>query len=174
MAEPFIGEIRAWGCTFAPRDWAACDGQLLPISQHTALFSIIGSQFGGDGRTTFALPNLGGRVPLGPGSGPGLTPRHVGEAGGEAAVTLTGDELPTHSHGMRAVSSRAGSPTPSETSVLAASSRDPLYGSSAPATALAGSTVSTESGGGGAHDNMMPFQALNFCIALTGVFPARE
>lgn len=174
MSEPFLGEIRAWGCTYAPRGWATCDGQLLPISQNTQLFAVIGTQFGGDGRTTVALPNLAGGVPVGQGAGPGLTPRQIGERGGGETVMLTREQLPTHGHALRAFSGRSSSATPNDESVFAGSTTNDLYGSQAPDTALATSTVSVATGGGQPHDNMMPYLAVNVCIALEGVFPPRD
>ncbi|MDX1734065.1 MAG: tail fiber protein, partial [Halioglobus sp.] len=112
MAEPFIGEVRIWACNFAPRGWAFCSGQLLPIAQNTALFSLLGTTYGGDGRTTFGLPNLVDRAPMHPGSGPGLTTRRLGESGGDSAVTLSEAQIPSHNHPLPATSEAPNTNSP--------------------------------------------------------------
>ena len=172
MSEPFIAEIRIFAGNFAPRGWAFCNGQLLPIAQNTALFSLIGTTYGGDGRTTTALPNIQGRAPMHPGSGPGLTTRRLGERGGAAAVTLTADELPSHTHVVQATGAPASAFSPSNTTALARSLGGSSYAAS-PNVSLASETV-LASGGGGAHSNVQPYVALNFIVALTGVFPSRN
>lgn len=172
MAEPFIGEIRPWACKFAPRGWAACDGQLMLVSQNSGLFSVIQTWFGGDGKSTFALPDLRGRVPVGAGAGPGLTPRPLGESGGTESVTLTAAELPEHTHTLQASTTRPQSQKPSAASVLA-SARTPVYSTAAPDAKMAPEAISAVTGGGAPHNNVMPYQVVNFCIALTGVFPPR-
>jgi microcystin-dependent protein len=171
--DPFVGEIRVFGFEFAPDGWATCDGRLLPIGQNTALFSIIGTIYGGDGRTNFALPNLQGRAPMFWGTGPGLTEHYVGEAGGEGDVTLLGSELPVHQHALRASGARGQLRAPDTTHALA-SSQLALYKQprAAKPQPLAPEAVG-ESGGSQPHNNMMPFLAVNFCIALQGIFPPR-
>ena len=175
MSEPFVAEIRIWALNYAPRGWAFCDGTLLPIAQNTALFSLIGTIYGGDGRTTTALPDLRGRAPMGPGSGTGLTPRQVGEKSGVETVTLTSAQLPFHTHALRANSNIADLATPSSARSLARSSGGFAYQQDATSNQvdLAAEAVSS-AGGGGAHNNMMPSLTLNFCIALTGLYPSRS
>ena|SRR5512133_1796023 len=175
MADPFVAEIRIFPFSFAPRGWAFCDGQLLPISQNTALFSLLGTTYGGDGRSTFALPNLQGRAPMHPGQGPGLSPHLVGETGGHETVTLSESELPTHSHTMSAQSGAASSRSPTGRT-LAHPARGMTYAPpSGNLTSLANDTLAPAGAqGGGAHNNMMPYLTLCFCIALQGVFPPRS
>ncbi len=174
MSEPFIAEIRIFAGNFAPRGWAFCDGQLLPVSQNTALFSLIGTTYGGDGRTTTALPNLQGRAPMHPGRGPGLTARRLGEKLGVETVTLSEAQIPSHTHTARATTSRANVTTPSNTSSFARSAGGAAYhtASSANLVDLASATLST-TGGGQAHANSQPFLTLNFIIALQGLYPSR-
>ncbi len=169
MSEPFIAEIRIFAGNFAPRGWAFCDGQLLPISQNTALFSLIGTTYGGDGRTTTALPNLQGRAPMHPGRGPGLTSRRLGEKVGAETVTLSEAQIPSHSHTMRAAdtSPTQNSPAGAVTGVAK------IYGNSANLVDLEGGTLAT-TGGGQAHTNLQPFLTLNFIIALVGLYPSRS
>lgn len=168
MADNFIGEIRPFGFNFAPRGWALCAGQILPISQNTALFSLLGTMYGGDGRTTFALPNLMGRVPVGQGQGPGLSPIEMGEAFGQEFVTLLSSEIPNHGHTVVAGDSAATSVNPA--GKYPAISTRPIYanGSKTPLASLA------PTGQGTGHNNMQPFLAINYCIALTGIFPPRS
>jgi microcystin-dependent protein len=175
MSEPFIAEIRIWALTFAPRGWAFCDGTLLPISQNTALFSLIGTIYGGDGRTTTALPDLRGRAPMGTGSGPGLTSRQQGQKTGVETVTLTSAQLPQHTHAMRANSNSADLSAPAANRSLARSSGGFAYQQTTGANlvALAPEAVPSQ-GGGQLHNNMMPYLTLNFCIALTGLYPSRS
>jgi len=175
MSEPFIAEIRIFAGNFAPRSWAFCDGQLLPIAQNTALFSLIGTTYGGDGRTTTALPNLQGRAPMHPGRGPGLTARRLGEKVGVETVTLTEAQIPSHSHSARAESANANSGTPSNTTSFASTGFDNLYqtNTSANLVDLSSATLST-TGGGQAHDNVQPYLTLNFIIALQGLYPSRS
>ena len=162
MTEPFIGEIACFGFDFAPRGWAKCDGQLLPIAQYTALFSLIGTRYGGDGRTTFGLPDLRGRVSLHQGHGPGLSDHMVGAKGGDESVALTPAQLPVHSHTvatgrlelLHSKKDAGGIPTYiQDTSAAEASSN---VGSNSP------------------HPNMPPYLVMNWCIALEGVFPSRS
>ena len=176
MADQFVGEVRLFASNFPPDGWAFCNGQLLPIAQNTALFSLLGTSYGGDGHSTFALPNLQGAFPLhaGAGAGPGLSQRSVGQTGGSDAVALTAAELPTHGHAMEAVAG-ASTGTPGGAVSLA-----PTSNGSALYRAPDGSYLNTSasdmgsSGGGAPHDNLPPFLALNFIIALQGIYPARS
>ncbi|MEP4037043.1 tail fiber protein [Pseudophaeobacter sp.] len=176
MSEPFIAEIRIFAGNFAPRSWAFCDGQLLPVSQNTALFSLIGTTYGGDGRTTTALPNLQGRAPMHPGRGPGLTARRLGQRVGAETVTLTEAQIPSHSHTGRATTTQ-GAPGqgPTNTASLARSRiGDNLYNSgTSNVVDLASASVAT-TGGGQAHTNLQPFLTMNFIIALQGLYPSRS
>ncbi len=164
MAEPFLSEIRLMSFNFPPKGWALCNGQLLPINQNQALFSLLGTTFGGDGRVNFALPDLRGRTPIHVGSG-----HTLGERGGEQAHTLSIAELPTHTHVVNASTSNGNTPLPSG-SVLADSPAQ-LYGPPGNFVALPSGTV-TNTGGSQAHLNMQPFLTLSFCIALQGIFPS--
>jgi microcystin-dependent protein len=170
MSNPFIGEIRVVGFVFAPTGWAFCNGQLLPISQNTALFSLLGTQFGGNGTSNFALPNLQGSSPLGMGSGVGLTPRTMGESGGAPSVTLITTELPIHTHGANAVAAAGNQVAPGNNET--AEIRGYLYSATANAS-MANNAVAT-AGSSQPHENLAPFLTLNFIIALTGVFPTRS
>lgn len=172
MSEPFVGEIRMFAGNFAPRGWAFCDGQLLAVSQNDALFSLFGTIYGGDGRTTFGLPDLRGRVPIHQGSGPGLAQRRLGANGGAEQVTLTAAQLPSHGHELRASTDSAGSTDPAN-NVTANGVGTNLYGSGAPNQALAGSST-TAVGGGRSHTNLMPFLCVNFIVSLVGIYPSRQ
>ena len=163
MSEPFLGEIRLMSFGYAPTSWAFCNGQLLPINQNQALFSLLGTNFGGDGRVNFALPDLRGRVPIHVGSG-----HTLGERGGQMAHTLSVAELPTHTHVLQASSSTGDSPV--ATGNVYAANPSALYHPPAD-LAAAGATSVTNVGGSQAHLNAQPFLAINFCIALTGIFP---
>ena len=164
MAEPFLSEIRIMSFVFAPKGWALCNGQLLPINQNQALFSLLGTTFGGDGRVNFALPDLGGRTPLHVGSG-----HTLGERGGEQAHTLSISEIPAHTHVLSATTATGNTPLP--TNNILADSPSQLYSGPANLIALnAGSVANT--GGSQAHLNMQPFLTLTFCIALQGIFPS--
>lgn len=171
MADPFVGEIRMVGFNYAPRGWAVCDGQLLPISQNTALFSLLGTQYGGNGQTNFALPDLRGSVPMMWGQGPGLTSRSIGEVGGEANVTLTQAEMPAHSHGAFATAATVDRSSPAG-NVPGGADRAPMYRGAAD-SALAADALAP-AGSGGPHPNHQPSLALMFVIALQGVFPPRS
>jgi len=171
MSDPFVAEVRLAGFNFAPRGWAFCNGTLIPIVQNTALFSLLGTTYGGDGKTTFALPNLQGRSPIGPGQGPGLPLYDLGQQGGSATVTLSMAHLPAHSHGIAATSAAADRANPAAPNVLA-TPPDPTY-TSQPQTALGHPTTIGAAGGGQPHNNLQPYLVLNFIIALQGVFPPR-
>jgi microcystin-dependent protein len=174
MSDPFIGEIKIFAGSFAPRGWAFCNGQLLQIAQHTALFSIVGTTYGGDGRTTFGLPNLQGRAPMHAGRGPGLTPRRLGQTGGAATVTLTMQQLPNHTHALRASLNPAEAPGPNG-NALARSVGLAAYQTDTTNNLVEMADASLPSmGGGQAHDNMQPFLTMHFIIALTGIFPSRS
>ncbi|GAA4875131.1 phage tail protein [Ferrimonas pelagia] len=169
MAEPFQSEIKMFGFNFAPRGWAQCDGQILPISQNPALYSLIGTQFGGDGRTSFALPDMRSRVPLGQGDLAGQQ-FVAGVHHGVEAVTLTQAELAGHSHSLNA-SASTGTQKIYENSVFGSGSQ--VYSTKTPNVAL-NPTQATSVGGGASHNNMQPTQVVNYCIALTGLFPSRN
>jgi microcystin-dependent protein len=179
--DPYIGELRMFGFNFAPLNWAQCNGQLLSIAQNTALFSILGTQYGGDGRTNFALPNLQGIVPIGQGAAPGLTPFVPGDTGGEPTHTLLMNEMPLHSHSLNALPVHATNTTPAAGSHLAEGAGGArgsgfninTYTTNAGGTTLNPATVGA-AGSGTAHDNMQPYLTMNWCIALVGVFPPRS
>lgn len=164
MAEPFLGEIRLMSFEFAPKGWALCNGQLLPINQNMALFSLLGTTWGGDGRVNFALPDLRSRVPIHAGSG-----HTLGERGGEQAHTLSTAELPTHTHALQASPATGDTPLPAGN--VLADSPSKLYGPATSLTAIHPASVTTV-GGSQAHENMQPYLALSFCIALQGIFPS--
>ncbi len=177
MSEPFIAEIKIFAGNFAPRGYAFCDGQLLPIAQNTALFSLIGTIYGGDGRTTTGLPNLQGRIPLHEGNGPGLTSRRLGEKGGEETHTLTVQQMAVHNHGLFA----SGDETEEDgTQTVAGNltgqtdlSTNIYRGAGSNSANMAGNALVNE-GGGAAHNNLQPFLVMNYIIALTGTYPSRS
>lgn len=174
MSDQFVAEIRMVGFNFAPRGWATCDGQIMPISQNTALFSLLGVTYGGDGKSTFALPNLQGCVPMAQGQGPGLTPRDLGESGGTSAVPLSTQELPLHNHPMRASTGDAGdSRTPSPSVSLSVVQPGALYNPSVDAIGAMSLTAVGLQGKSGIHNNMMPYTGMLYIIALQGIFPSR-
>jgi len=178
MADPFVAEIRVFPFNFAPKGWAFCDGQLLPLSQNTALFSLLGTTYGGNGKSNFALPDLQGRAPLHHGRGPGLSEYRLGETGGAAAVALTEAELPAHAHEitlteLRAVSGEGSSTQPGGRAWATAARETPYASAANTNMAADAALVVLESGLGMPHDNMPPYLTLNFCIALQGVFPPR-
>jgi microcystin-dependent protein len=174
MADPFLGEIRAFPFSFAPHGWALCDGQLLPISQNTALFSLLGTTYGGDGKSTFALPDLQGRVPLGPGQGPGLSLRDLGEVGGSASVALLQSEMPAHGHQLKASTDAATVRRPGADRALATTAEGTGYApvGAGPAATLAPSAAWV-AGGDQPHNNLQPTLVFNYCIAMQGIFPQR-
>lgn len=172
MADPFVAEIRIFPFNFAPRGWAFCSGQIMPISQNTALFSLLGTTYGGNGSSTFALPDLQGRTPMQPGDGPGLSTHHLGEMGGSETVTLLESEMPAHSHSLNA-SVRDGISTNPSAEKLAVGVGVGMYGAPTGLEPMSVSMLPT-AGGHLPHNNMQPYLTLNFCIALQGVFPPRS
>jgi microcystin-dependent protein len=173
MSDPFVAEIRILGCNFAPRGWAFCNGQILPISQNTALFSLLGTNYGGNGTSNFGLPNLQGAAPMHWGQGPGLSDYQVGESSGQSSVTLLASEIPSHSHSLQGSSRPANNPVPGPTNLIAASRGFNAYGA-ATNLASADPLAVGSSGSSLPHNNMQPYLVLNFCIALQGVFPPRS
>lgn len=173
MSSPFVAEIRIFACNFAPTGWAFCNGQLLPISQNTALFSLLGTTYGGNGQSTFALPDLQGNAPMQPGQGPGLSQRFLGEMGGSETVSLLTSEIPAHSHGLMAQNTPLGGTVLPEGNTLSRPASGFLYDSTNPAWVPMAAEALAPVGGAAPHNNMMPYLTLNFCIALQGVFPAR-
>lgn len=172
MSDPFVAEIRIFAGNFAPRGWALCNGQLLPISQNTALFSLLGTTYGGDGKSSFGLPNLQQRSPMHPGQGPGLSNRVLGESGGEAAVALLTSEMPAHGHGLKAaLSPSTGTPAP-DLMLSPVNGGAAIYKALSNPQAMAPQTLSA-AGGGQPHNNRSPYLALTFIIALQGVYPPR-
>lgn len=167
MADPFIGEIRMFGFDFAPRNWAVCNGALLAISQNTALFSILGTTYGGNGAQTFGLPNLQGRAPMHFGTGPGLTPRNLGETGGSETVTLSATQLPQHNHIVNATNAAPNQGSPSGNNWATGN-----YSATGNA-AMSGQAIAA-SGGSQPHENRHPYTVVNFCICLFGIFPSRN
>ena len=192
-SEPFLAEIKMFGGNFAPRGYALCDGQLLPISQYSALFSLLGTTYGGDGRTTFALPDLRGRVAMHPGNGPGLSPRRLGQSGGDETVTLTTLNMPAHTHQattaldvsatLKADSGTGNSDAP-ESKVLARKSRAKIYSDDLPDVDMNANSIEMtvnsitttvhSTGSNQAHTNMMPYNTVNYIIALQGLYPSRS
>ncbi len=172
MADPYVGEVRLFAGNFAPYGWALCQGQLLSIAENEALFQLLGTTYGGDGQSTFALPDLRGRVPLHQGAGPGLSNRTIGQTGGSERVTLNAQQLPAHTHAQLASKAPAQAAAGPSGSLLAAASVN-LYGNGPPTTPMAANAIAPSSGGGQPHDNMAPFLAMNYIIALFGVFPSQ-
>jgi microcystin-dependent protein len=174
--DPFVAEIRIFPFNFAPKGWAFCDGQLMPLSQNTALFSLLGTVYGGDGKSTFALPDLQGSVPMHPGNfgpGPGLSQHSLGEMGGSETVTLLDSEMPVHTHTVMSVATTFGANTNVPTgNAFAESAQGNAYTPAANLVQMSEEAL-TPVGGDQPHNNMQPYLTLNFCIALQGVFPAR-
>lgn len=186
--EPFIGMIVMFGGNFAPRGWALCDGTLLSISQYQALFSILGTTYGGDGRTTFALPAMRGRVPMHPGSGPGLTPRSLGQKAGVESVVLNTNQIPSHTHGititeanLRVVREDGNTSEPANAAManvspdnVSAYNNSTAPDANAAAGSLQVSAIANNTGGNQDHTNMQPYLCVNFIIALQGTYPSRN
>ena len=173
--EPYVGELRIFAGTFAPRGWAFCDGRLLPISENDALFTLIGTTYGGDGQTSFALPDLRGRIPLGDGQGPGLSPRVVGQSFGSESVTLLATQMPAHSHSFTASKAEAVSLSPAG-AVFASNAANNFYAANTGGIeqqVLSSHTVAV-AGANRPHDNVMPSTAINYIIALFGIFPSQN
>src|SRR5215210_6861194 len=171
MADPFLAEIRIFAFNFAPTGWAMCNGQLLPISQNTALFSLLGTTYGGDGKSTFALPDLQGSAPMHPGQGSGLSLYDLGQMGGSQFVTLLESEMPAHTHSYGVTEEAGASNNPKDNAPGAGSA---IYAATPPAplTPMAFQAL-PPAGGSLPHNNMMPYLVVNFCIAMQGIFPAR-
>lgn len=171
MADPFVAEIRAFPFNFAPVGWAMCDGQLLPISQNTALFSLIGVYYGGNGTSNFALPNLQGSLPIGYGQSPGLSPYDLGQRGGATTVTLLTTEMPQHTHSL--LTDSFNGPDTNAPGNAALSTPVSMYTKTATPLVQMAAQAITYTGGSQPHNNLMPYLTLNFCIALQGIFPQR-
>lgn len=172
MAEPFVAEIRIFPFNFTPKGWAWCDGQLLPLSQNTALFSLLGTTYGGDGKSNFALPDLQGRAPMHPGQGPGLSLHDLGETGGQETVSLLESEIPSHSHGMNFTSVTANTNIPANAYFAKSPQKNASVYTDSASNLKTGSYLAP-SGGDQPHNNMQPYLTFYFCIALQGVFPPR-
>lgn len=174
MAEAYIGEIRMFGGTFAPKGWALCNGQLLSVTQNSALFSILGTTYGGNGQTTFALPDLRGRLPMQPGQGPGLSPHSLGEQGGSETVTLLTTQMPAHNHSLHASGAQGDqfSPEGNVSAVQLDSSQQPVHMYSATFNTNMNPGAIGTAGGNQPHNNMQPFLCVNFIIALEGIYPS--
>jgi microcystin-dependent protein len=174
MSSPFLAEIRIFGFNFPPRGWAFCDGQILSISQNTALFSLLGTTYGGNGTSNFALPNLQGNVPMNFGSAPGLTPRVLGETDGSQTVTLTNQTMPQHNHTLQVAEGGTRTNAPDSTVWLGQASPGLIYlPTGTPNVTLGAASVAT-AGNSLPHENMQPYLTVNMCIALQGIFPSRN
>ena len=174
MADPFVAEIRIFPFNFAPKGWAFCNGQILPISQNTALFSLLGTTYGGDGKSTFALPDLEGSAAMHPGQGQGLSLRDLGQIGGAETITLLVTEIPLHTHSMMASNQQGDVQVPTDTtSVARPPGALPFVPGAQNAAVMMAFQGLPPAGGGLPHNNMQPYLTLNFCIALQGVFPPR-
>lgn len=172
-SEPFLAEIFMGGMNFAPRGYSTCAGQVISIAQNTALFSLLGTTFGGNGQTTFALPDLRGRVPMGQGTGPGLTDRVLGELSGQETVTLINNEIPAHNHTLNAVSEAGDVSAPADAYLANTGALDKEYKTSGTVVAMNASAVGA-SGGSQPHNNLPPYIVLTFYIAMEGIFPSRN
>ncbi|MFN2510477.1 MAG: phage tail protein [Pyrinomonadaceae bacterium] len=173
MSDQFVAEIRIFPFNFPPTGWAFCNGQLLPLSQNTALFSLLGTTYGGDGKSTFALPDLQGNAPMQPGQGQGLSLRDLGQEGGTEAVTLLVSEIPLHTHGLMAVGSDPAESNDPTNNALARSKNGNAYTTTLNPLVLMASQTLPPAGGGLPHSNLQPYLTLSFCIALQGIFPQR-
>ncbi len=173
MSEPFIGQIIIVGFTFPPRGYAFCNGQILSIAQNTALFSLLGTTYGGNGQTTFALPNLQSRVPIHAGQGAGLSPYALGQVGGTESVTLTIQQMPSHNHLVNCHGEDGNQGNPNPNILATTGAAPPPYSNAAADATMAPNSISLV-GGSQPHDNLQPYLALNYCIALEGIFPSRN
>ena len=173
MSEPFLGEIRMFAGTYAPRNWAFCDGQIIAVSQNEALFSLLGSTYGGDGRTSFGYPDMRGRLPIHTGTGPGLTPRPLGQKQGTETVTLTPSQVPNHTHNI-AVSSQTADQSSPAGHILAQNSAVQMYDTAKVTPKTLRDGLIGETGGSQAHSNLQPSLCLNFIISLIGIYPSRN
>ncbi len=173
MGNPFIGQINIVGFNFAPRGWALCEGQLLPINQWQALFSLLGTTFGGDGRTSFGLPDLRGRAPISPGSGPGLSTYRWGQRGGVETVTLNTNQIPSHNHFVQ-LGQTGNTPAGNGAYLGNITGADTIYNASPQAGQTLNQAAITNAGGSGSHENRMPFLAVYYCISTSGRFPSRN
>jgi microcystin-dependent protein len=173
MADPFVAEVRIFGFNFAPKGWAFCDGQILPLSQNTALFSLLGTTYGGDGKSNFALPDFQGSAVVDAGQGQGLSERFAGEVSGSPVTTLLTSEMPIHTHALRA-SYDTGTENKPDNNYLAVGQGIRLYDANNQASTQMSPQMATPGGGSFPHNNMMRFLTLSFCIALQGVFPPRQ
>jgi microcystin-dependent protein len=176
MAAPFVAEIRPWACNFAPVGWAFCQGQILPISQYTALFSLIGTYYGGNGTSNFALPDLRGRVPMKYGTDPVGNNYSIGEIAGTETITISSAQMPIHTHTFSGTNANGTRAKPANGASLGTNAQGTFfYGpSSGSTTTINAGTLSIYTGGNLAHTNLQPFQAINWCIALTGIYPSRN
>ncbi|MCP3136615.1 phage tail protein [Pyxidicoccus xibeiensis] len=174
MSEPFIGQIMMFAGNFPPRGWQFCQGQILSIAQNTALFSILGTTYGGNGQTTFALPDLRGRYPMQPGQGPGLSPRTLGEQGGSETVTLISTQMPAHNHTLNVSSQNGDTETPVGTVLAADSSATITNYRAAPIDGTMNPASIGVAGGSQPHNNMSPYTCINFIIAMEGIYPSRN
>ncbi len=170
--DPFVAEIRIFPFNFAPKGWAFCDGQILPLSQNTALFSLLGTTYGGDGKSNFALPNMQSNAPMHPGQGPGLSLHDLGETGGSETVTLLDSEIPAHSHAFMASNADSNAQEPAQSLLAGGVGGISMYAAPGALTQL-NPNVLAPAGGDQPHNNMQPYLTLNFCIALQGVYPPR-
>jgi microcystin-dependent protein len=173
MADPFVAEIRIFPFNFAPKGWAFCDGQLMPLSQNTALFSLLGTTYGGDGKSTFALPDMQGNAPIHAGQGKGLSLYDLGQMSGSETVTLLESEIPLHTHTLQAFATPGDLKEPQAGAVLTRSNNGAIYNTTISNFVQMAPQGLTPAGGSLPHNNMMPYLTLNFCIALQGVFPPR-
>ena len=173
MADPFVAEIRIFPFNFPPKGWAFCDGQILPLSQNTALFSLLGTTYGGDGKSNFALPDMQGNAPMHPGQGPGLSLHNLGETGGSETVTLLESEIPSHAHSVGAQNNPLSAlQTPGPTVTLSRPANGNLFDTNTTLVQMSDQSLAP-AGGDQPHNNMQPYLTLNFCIGLQGVYPPR-
>jgi microcystin-dependent protein len=173
MSQPFVGEIRMGGWNFAPQGWAFCDGQVLSIAENSVLFNLIGTTYGGDGQTTFALPDLRGRVPIHQGQGPGLSSRAISQSGGEESVSLALSQIPSHSHALQASANASTAAAGPAGNLVANAGTTNVYASGPPGTDMSATAVGS-AGGSQPHNNLAPYQCVSYIISLFGVFPSQN